>query len=151
MGFLSSFPGLKQIDDWLLTTLHRAAFIPANATDLAKKLFRSTYTPAQNVIAVVRPTLTMRDTIRIAEKSVYGSLEQRIFDLLCLRTQMQTIMAEDRCKGFKFQLDQDFTYLDNQTQTLKTEIITYLRNQERIIPADTPNIDGYITNNSDKE
>jgi hypothetical protein len=32
-GVLSSFPGLKQLDFWVLSALHRAAFIPDDVRD----------------------------------------------------------------------------------------------------------------------
>jgi hypothetical protein len=94
-GLLSSFPGLKDIDSWVIRTLHREAFIPDDVRDFAAKLVQSTYTPSPNTRTAVRPTLSMRDTARVADGAALGSLERRIYELLCARTQIRTVMKEE--------------------------------------------------------
>lgn len=69
-GFLSSFPGVKQIDISLLAALHKAAFIPDEARDLAAKLYNSAFKPSQDVLATVRQALLARDTARVADGGV---------------------------------------------------------------------------------
>jgi hypothetical protein len=113
-GLLSSFPALKQIDVWLLERLHRAAFIPGDVRDLAAKLYNSTFVPKPNAIAAVRPSLSMRDTRRVADGLASGSLENKIFDILCLRTQIQTGMEADKFQDFRITLDQDFKAIGDQ-------------------------------------
>ena len=44
-GLLSAFPGFKDIDGWLLQTLHQAAFIPDDVRILAEKLYDARYFP----------------------------------------------------------------------------------------------------------
>lgn len=150
-GLLSSFPGFRQIDIWLLTTLHRAAFIPDDVRNFASKLCNSKYTPSPNAIVAVRSSLAMRDTLRVADHSATGTLEKRIFDYLCLRTQIQIFMRDDRYRRVSIQFAEDLVAITSQTQNLKAEIVSYLRNQERLIPADVPDIDAYIANNVDRE
>jgi hypothetical protein len=150
-GLLSSFPALKQIDVWLLERLHRAAFIPGDVRDLAAKLYNSTFVPKPNAIAAVRPSLSMRDTRRVADGLASGSLENRIFDIMCLRTQIQTGMEADKFQDFKITLDKDFKAIGDQSQGLKSAVLTYLKSQERIIPATVPDIDSYIANNLEKD
>jgi hypothetical protein len=150
-GLLSSFPALKQIDVWLLERLHRAAFIPGDVRDLAAKLYNSTFVPKPNAIAVVHPSLSMRDTRRVADGLASGSLEIRIFDIMCLRTQIQTGMEADKFQDFKITLDKDFKAIGDQSQGLKSAVLTYLKSQERIIPATVPDIDSYISNNLEKD
>lgn len=77
-GLLSSFPGFKDIDNWLLRTLHRAAFIPDDVRILAEKLYASPFKPNVSAIAAVRPSLGARDMIRAAQGDLTGSLEQRV-------------------------------------------------------------------------
>jgi hypothetical protein len=150
-GLLSSFPALKQIDVWLLEKFHRAAFIPGDVRDLAAKLYDSTFVPKPNAIAVVRPSLSMRDTGRVADGLASGSLEKRLFELLCLRTQIQTGMAADKFQDFRITLDQDFKAIGDQSQGLKSAVLTYLRSQERIMPSTVTDIDAYISNNMEKD
>jgi hypothetical protein len=150
-GLLSSFPAVKQIDVWLLERLHRAAFIPGDVRDLAAKLYNSTFVPKPNAIAAVRPSLSMRDTRRVADGLASGSLENRIFDIMCLRTQIQTGMEADKFQDFKITLDKDFKAIGDQSQGLKSAVLTYLKSQERIIPARVPDIDSYIANNLEKD
>jgi hypothetical protein len=45
-GVLSSFPGLKQLDFWILSSLHRAAFIPDDVRDFAGRLCQSSRIPS---------------------------------------------------------------------------------------------------------
>jgi hypothetical protein len=52
-GLLSSFPLFKDIDTWLLRKLHRAAFIPDDARDLAKKLYNSEFEPRRPAIETI--------------------------------------------------------------------------------------------------
>lgn len=150
-GLLSSFPVLKQIDVWLLERLHRAAFIPGDVRDLATQLYNCAFVPNPNAIAVVRPSLSMRDTARVADEQASGSLERRIFEILCLRTQIQTGMEADKFRDFRIALDQDFKAIGDQSQGLKLAVLNYLRSQERIVPPTTPDIDAYITNNMEKD
>jgi hypothetical protein len=150
-GLLSSFPVLKQIDGWLLERLHRAAFIPGDVRDLATQLYNCTFVPKPNAVAAVRPSLSMRDTARVADAQASGSLERRIFEILCLRTQIQTGMEADIFRDFRITLDQDFKAISDQSQGLKTAVLNYLRNQERIIPSTERDIDAYIANNMEKE
>ena len=150
-GLLSSFPVLKQIDVWLLERLHRAAFIPGGVRDLATQLYNCAFMPNPNAIAVVRPSLSMRDTARVADGQASGSLERRIFEILCLRTQIQTGMEADKFRDFRITLDQDFKAIGDQSQGLKLAVLNYLRSQERIVPPTTPDIDAYITNNMEKD
>jgi hypothetical protein len=150
-GLLSSFPGLKDVDSWVIRTLHREAFIPDDVRDFAGKLFQSSYTPSKNTTAAVRPTLFMRDTARVADGAASGSLERRIYELLCVRTQIQTVMKEGAYRRVRIQFDQDISAMESQAQNLKGDLLGYLRQQERLVPGDCPDIDAYIANNIEKE
>ena len=59
-GLLSSFPGFREIDGWILDKLHKAAFIPTDARVLAEKLYYCTFEPLSSAVEAVRPTLSMR-------------------------------------------------------------------------------------------
>jgi len=146
-GVLSSFPGLKQLDFWILSSLHRAAFIPDDVRDFAGRLCQSRFEPPRAVKTAVRPTVSMRDTARVADGHASGSLEKRIYELLCLRQQIQIIMKDDRYKGFKSHLDQDFAEVTSRSQNLRNEVVTYLRSQERQVPSDVTDIDDYLEDN----
>jgi hypothetical protein len=93
----------------------------------------------------------MRDTARVADGHASGSLEKRIYQLLCLRNQIQIIMKDDRYKRFKSQLDQDFAEVTIRSQSLRSEVVTYLRSQERLVPADVSDIDDYLEDNIQQE
>jgi hypothetical protein len=149
-GLLSSFPGFKDIDGWLLRTLHRAAFIPDDVRILAEKLYEAPFSPPPVALAAVRPTLTTRDAIRAADGKLAGALEQRLIAVQCLRSQLQSIMADGRFTAFKIKLDRDLRQVANQSQELRTALIAYLVDQEKLVPADVPNMDVYISANIDK-
>jgi hypothetical protein len=149
-GLLSSFPGFKDLDRWLLRKLHRAAFIPDEARMLADRLYNAEYSPSQAALTAVRPTLSSRDDIRAAGRSLKGALEQRLIAVLCLRTQLQSIMADGKFTGFRIKLDRDLREVANQSQGLRAALSAYLRDQEKLVPADVPDIDAYISANIDK-
>jgi hypothetical protein len=149
-GLLSSFPIISQVDNWILTYLHKAAFIPDDSQYLARKLYESPFVPAKHVFSTVRDSLQTRDTGRVAEGKATGVLERRVIDLLCLRAQVQTSMQSEKFKMFKIQLQQDFTELNNQTQALRAEITDYLRRQAPLLPDNVDNIDAYISAHQDE-
>ena len=149
-GLLSSFPGFKDIDAWLLRTLHRAAFIPDDARILAEKLYEAPFSLPPRALAAVRSTLTTRDAIRAADGKLAGALEQRLIAILCLRTQLLSIMADGRFTDFKIKLDRDLRQVANQSQELRTTLTTYLVDQEKLVPADVLDVDAYISANIDK-
>jgi hypothetical protein len=41
--------------------------------------------------------------------------------------------------------------MESQAQSLKSDIINYLRQQEKVMPPDVPDIDAFIFNNIDQE
>jgi hypothetical protein len=149
-GLLSSFPGFKDIDAWLLRTLHRAAFIPDDARILAEKLYEAPFSPPPAALATVRPTLTTRDAIRAADRKLTGALEQRLIAMRCLRSQLQSIMADGKFTGFRIKLDRDLREVANQSQELRAALTSYLLDQEKLVPADVPDMDAYISANIDK-
>ena len=152
-GLLSSFPGLKNIDLWLLTNLHRAALIPDDVRHYASTLFQAGYIPPQSASANVRATLAFRDTTKVADNQIYGRLEHRILDILCFRFQIQTIlMREDRYKRVSTKFSEDYSSLSTQAQKLRNEIVIYLKDQEKLLPASGYNdIDIFIDSNTDRD
>jgi hypothetical protein len=148
-SLLSSFPGFKDIDTWLLSTLHRAAFIPDDVRILAEKLYASPFSPTKSAISLVRPNLDTRHMIRIADGTLTGSLEQRLFQLLCLRAQLQLTMSTNKYTGFKIKLMRDLRDMENQSQGLKSELFGYLRDQEKTISSDVQDIDAFFSQNSE--
>jgi hypothetical protein len=60
-------------------------------------------------------------------------------------------MATDKLKGFRIKLDRDFQAIARQTQGLQSELKGYFRDQERLVPADTSDIDAYLVSNMDHE
>jgi hypothetical protein len=139
-GLLSSFPGFKDLDRWLLQRLHRAAFIPDDVRMLAGKLYNAEYCPPQAALTEVRPTLVSRDAIRAASGTLKGTLEQRLIAVLCLRTQLQSMLADGKFTGFKIKLDRDLREVTNQSLGLRAALMVYLRDQERLVPADAPDV-----------
>jgi hypothetical protein len=149
-GLLSSFPGFKDIDGWLLRTLHQAAFIPDDARILAERLYEAPFSPPPVALAAVRTTLSTRDAIRAADGKLTGALEQRLIAVRCLRTQLQSIMADGKFTGFRIKLDRDLREVANQSQELRAALTAYLLDQEKLAPGDVPDMDAYISANIDK-
>jgi hypothetical protein len=149
-SLLSSFPIVKNLDVFLLNYLHRSAFIPDDVRMFASKLCGADFTPAESVVTTVRATLTLRDTSRVASGSTKGTLEQKLISLLCLRTQLDATTASDAYQGFKIALAQDFNSIGKQAAELRNQASAYLRDQERLVPSDSPDIDLYLASNADK-
>ncbi|MEA2838974.1 MAG: hypothetical protein QOF41_304 [Methylobacteriaceae bacterium] len=148
-GLFSSFPVLKDIDAWLLKKLHDAALIPADARDLANRLYSSRFTPSDSTMNAVKLGLPMRDTIRVANHQAHGALEASVIDLFCLRVQVQTNIGRHRFKQFRIALDADLRAVLKQTDELQTALKSLLLDQARMVPADCPDIDAFILSQSD--
>jgi hypothetical protein len=150
-GLLSSFPVIKQVDAWLLDNLHRRAYIPDAAKDLAEKLRDCEFSAPPSVKKAVQASLNMRDTIRVADGKATGMLEKRVFDILCLRSQLQTGTQGDQFKEFRIALEKDLKSLADQSQNLRSAVTSYLKSQERVVPGNVKDIDAYFVDNSDGE
>src|SRR5262245_48677569 len=118
-GLLSSFPGFKDIDSWLLRRLHQAAFIPDDVRLLAERVYEAPFSPPPAPLAAVRPLLTSRDALRAADGKLTGTLEQRLIAVRCLRAQMQSIMVDGKFTSFRIKLDRDLREVASQSRELK--------------------------------
>src|SRR5262249_54580456 len=118
-GLLSSFPIIKQIDAWLLDNLHKSAYIPDDAKNLAEKLYNCSFSPPPDMRRVIQSMLNMRDTVRVADGKAVGALERRVFEILCLRSLLQERRGE-RFTEFKITLDRDFRALTEQSQSIRS-------------------------------
>jgi hypothetical protein len=147
-GLLSSFPGFKDIDNWLLGSLHRAAFIPDDARILAETLYACPFAPTNAVIRAVRPYLSSRDMARVADRAASGLLEQRVIQVLCLRAQLQATMSTGKYTGFKIKLERDLREVESQSNGLKTALTNYMRDQERVVSDNIVDIDTFFEKNS---
>jgi hypothetical protein len=154
-GLLSSFPGFKDIDNWLLRSLHRAALIPDEARVLAETLYEAPFLAPPATIAVAKSNLTMRDVIAVANGKLKGRLEQRIIDTLCLRNGLQLQMTSARHTRFKIKLQRDLQEIAKQNEGLAAELKAYLRDQERLFarlaPEGISDIDEFMANADNSE
>jgi hypothetical protein len=147
-GLLSSVPGLKDIDAWLLRTLHKAAYIPDDARILAESLYDAPFSPSPETRAAVRAALVSRDAIRAAEGKLTGGLEQRLVQMVCLRTALVAALSAGKFTGFRIKLDRDLREVSNRSQELRAALKAYLQDQEKIIPVEVTDIDTHIAANT---
>jgi hypothetical protein len=78
-------------------------------------------------------------------------LEKRVFEILCLKNQLQLGTQSDGFKEFKITLDKDFKALAEQSQSIRAAVMSYLKSQERLVPDNTADIDAYLSEHSDAE
>src|SRR5262245_60737047 len=150
-GLLSSFPGLKDIDAWVLKKLHEAALIPEEVKYLARKLYDASFTPSQETAGSVRQMLRRRDTLRGAEGQASGALEQELLRALWLKTQLLEVIAGDvKYIPFKTRLERDLDDIASASETLRYDLLAYFHAQEELVPADAKNIDDWIQDNLKK-
>src|SRR5262249_36603818 len=105
--------------------------------------------PRPSSLAIAKSYLSMPNVLDVADGKRTGLLEQRIIDILCLRTELQSRLT-DRYTRFKITLDRDLQEIQNQSQGLRAEVRAYLRDQERIVPDTASNIDDYLSDNSNR-
>jgi hypothetical protein len=146
-GLLSSIPGLKDLDAWMLRRLHKAAYIPDDARLLAESLYDAPFAPTAETLAAVRPTLVTRDAIRAAEGRLTGGLEQRLVEMLCLRTALVAIISAGKYTAFRIKLDRDLREVASRSQELRAALTAYLHDQEKIVPVEMTDIDTHIAAN----
>jgi hypothetical protein len=150
-GLLSSIPGLKDLDAWMLRRLHKAAYIPDDARILAESLYDAPFAPTAETLAAVRPTLASRDAIRAAEGKLTGGLEQRLVQMVCLRTALVAALSAGKFTAFRIKLDRDLREVANRSQELRAVLTAYLHDQEKIIPVEVTDIDTHIAANVGEE
>jgi hypothetical protein len=150
-GLLSSFPGFKDLDAWILTKLHRTALIPDDAKLLASRLFDADYRPSRKTRDHVRPILRSRDTIRYADGSLSGTLEHRIVSTLWLHTQLLEKTKESERAYFTSKFEIDLTDVEKHFNRIRAELLSYFREQEKIVPATAADVDQYLAEHSDDE
>ncbi|MBV9970296.1 MAG: hypothetical protein JO228_09950 [Xanthobacteraceae bacterium] len=146
-GLLSSIPGLKDVDAWMLRRLHKAAYIPDDARILAESLYDAPFAPTAETLAAVRPTLVTRDAIRAADGQLIGGLEQRLIQMVCLRTALVAAISGPKYTGFRIKLDRDLREVANRSQELRAALRSYLQDQAKVIPAEVTDIDTHIAAN----
>lgn len=143
-GILSSFPGVKDLDVWLLKKLHHAALIPDNAKLVAEQLFSASYAPAPAAAEKVRAMLTMRDTIRAAKGTASGSLEQTILRTLWLKVSLEEACARDSNMAFRGRVQRDLTDINEQAKAYIADVRRYLAVQEKVVPEAVIDIDAHL-------
>jgi hypothetical protein len=148
-GLLSSFPYLKEIDAWLLQSLHRAALIPDSAALFAQTLYDSEFAPDSLTASNVRRLLTMRDTIRVAEGEAVGSLEQSILRTLWLKDALQRACSDERNYEFSTIVQRDLSDVDRISTNLIVQLRKLLRIQENCVPNNVHDIDEFISDGQD--
>ena len=143
-GLLSSFPIFKEIDAWILGGLHRMAQIPDDARIMALTLKEAQFVPSPESKNVVRELLGQRDTIRVADERATGDLERSLLRTLWLKAQLVQATTKRKYQSYKVRLQRDLSEIDNIADSLRDEFIAFFKDQERLVPADAPNIDAYI-------
>jgi len=150
-GLLSSFPGFKELDNWLLGTLHKAAFIPDEVRVLARTLYDAPLSVPPSSVVALREKLDMPNSRSFSDESQIGRLERRVLEIFSLRNQLQSRMEGGRYTSFKIRLDRDLQEIARQNEGLKAEIKAYIRDQDKLLeqiasPSRT-NVDTFISNN----
>ena len=150
-GLLSSFPGIKELDAWILTKLHRTALIPDDARQLALRLFRTEYEPPKKTRDQVRHILRSRDTIRYSEGGLAGSLEKQVVSTIWLYAQLFEKTKEIERAYFTSKFEIDLTDVEKSFSRVKTELLSYFREQEKFVPSTEKDIDQYLAEQADKK
>jgi hypothetical protein len=148
-GLLSSFPGFKDLDAFILRKLHQAALIPDDARLLAASLFDAPFVPHREAAATVKATLISRDTIRVAERKASGSLESNVLKALCMLNQLQHKIANSKYNYFKVKLERDLNDVVSRRETLRPMFIAYFKEQASVIPESAIDIDQYLLEKAD--
>jgi len=143
-GLLSSFPIFKEIDAWILGGLHRMAQIPDDARVMAWTLREAQFVPSPESKREVRGLLGQRDTIRVSDEEATGDLERSLLRTLWLKAQLVQATTKRKYQSYKVRLERDLSEIDNIANSLRGEFIAFFKDQERLVPADVPNIDAYI-------
>lgn len=152
-GLLSSFPGFKDVDNWLLGTLHKAAFIPDEVRLLARTLYDAPLSVPPSSIVSLREKLDVPNSRSFSDESQIGRFERRVLEIFSLRNQLQSRMEGGRYTSFKIKLDRDLQEITKQNEGLKAEVKAYIRDQDKILEqlSSSPrtNVDTFISDNLD--
>jgi hypothetical protein len=148
-GLLSSFPGFKDLDNWMLRKLHQSALIPDDARLLARQLFEVPFVTNSIIAANLSSSPLSRDTIRIAaERRASGLVENNLLKTLYLIDQLQHKIANSKYNRFKVKLERDLNDIKGKKEALKPMLAIYFKEQASIVPDAATDIDQYLIDNS---
>jgi hypothetical protein len=147
-GFLSSFPGFKDLDAWILKKLHEAALIPDEVRLLAVQLFEAPYVPGTRAASAVRSMLISRDTIKVADGLATGGLESTVLKLLWLNFQPKS-KTEKKHMWVKVKLERDINDVQTTLDQTRKELLAYFKDQEKAVTENVKDIDAYLADNAE--
>ena len=147
-GLLSSFPGFKDLDAWILKKLHQGALIPDDARLLAEQLFAAPFVPHPAVAEAVKISLVSRDTLRVAEGTASGSLENNVLKTLWLINQLQHKITNNKYARFKLKLEKDLKDIVSRREALRPLFTGYFKEQAIVVPDSASDIDQYLIDHS---
>jgi hypothetical protein len=143
-GLLSAFPGFKDLDNWILNHLHRAALIPGGARIFAERLLLSEFQPRPSVAQAVRQLLKMRDTIRVAEHRANGSLETSILKMLWLKKGLEDALVGQESLPFQVRMEREFDDIRSSSDEFVVEARRYLTDQSKLVDEHVCDIDDFF-------
>jgi hypothetical protein len=148
-GLLSSFPGLKDIDAWLLRTLHYRAAIPEEARLTANILYEAPFAPEPVCAAKVIESLRTAHVRRVASGTEAGELEAAWFKVRCLHEQLKSLLFDDRYREFRRKFEPEFEEIGEALSYQREKLYEFLSVQDRKLPETVADIDGFYEENRD--
>ncbi|TFZ56583.1 hypothetical protein E4V01_18610 [Methylorubrum sp. Q1] len=149
-GLLTSFPAFREIDGFLLRTLHKSANVPTGVENTAQYLFEAKYKPSQpigdDIFAGIR-THHFREVIAGREE---GSLETCWFELRCIREVVKAYVLSSQNPLLQSVLQADIEEAANRVDDMRDHLFRYSKQQDRLLPEFVENIDGYLISHTDE-
>ena len=146
-GLLSSFPGVKDIDRWLLTKLHQNASIPDSAEQTAETLFESNYTPDPSILTEMLAVVTNNTLQDVLGGRKTGSLEKEWLDLRCLSLSTRRFVFTAKNISVVRVLRNDFDEIEDCILRMRDRLVRFLEDQSQEIPETQNNINKFYENN----
>lgn len=144
VGLLPHVPGLKEMDAWWRYTVHRRAFIPAEAEALVQQLVVNPdlFRPDPEQAARVLATLTEELPPGVNALDPKALVAHRWFKLSYLRKRIQEWQGQPEVNRFFSSCRKEYVLCDETYTRLRTDVKLYFDREEalagrRISPADT--------------
>lgn len=148
-GLLTSFPVLKQLDGFILRTLHKSANVPDGVENTAQYLLEAKYKPSQAISDDIFASIRTHHFREVIAGREIGSLESSWFELRCIREVVKDYILANQIPVLQNVLQSDVEEASHRVDDMRDHLFRYSKNQDRLLPASIDNVDEYLMEHTD--
>jgi hypothetical protein len=143
-GFLTSFPGVREADKWVVKFLHDSASIPDDSEQTAGELFKAHYKPDPDILATIVVQIRSSTMRAVSDGTIAGLLEERWLQIRCLAEKLKNVLGNRRYRQFMKKFEEEFDDIYAAVLRLREVVIKYEESQDKILAGKVVDIDEWL-------